>query len=381
MENENVQTAAAPEPTVQLTMAQFRDMMAEGFRTLIKEMNLDKIDLRHGVFPGADNKEDLQKSAQERNQKFWRAMVVGDTRGAREISTRALTEGTANQGGELVPEEFQAEVIRLIPEYGSARRLCRVVSMSTDSKKFPKVTSTGITAYWPDEGGAITESQPVFGNVPLAAKKPAIIIPMTNEILDDTNLLIELLTQMAAEQLAYAEDYQFFQGAGSAPAITGVFKSTNVTRVIMSSGKTSLNDLTYRDILNMENGIAGIYLRGATWVMHRTAFVYVRDLKNDAGQHIFQNQTGTIDEFPYLKDEAAVNNPTTANRGQIALGDFKKSHIFADRKMMSVFMMREGTVGSNNLGEKDMSAFRFTERIDIQESNPTAAVVLWTAAS
>jgi HK97 family phage major capsid protein len=382
-ENTNTTAAAAtPEPTMTLTMTQFKEAVADNFRALIKDLGLDKIDMRHAVFPGQDTPEALKKSAHDRNVAFMQAIVSGDIRAIKDMNTRAnLAEGTGNVGGYLVPDEFLAEVLRLIPEYGNARRLCRVIGMNTDSKKIPSITTNGITAYWPGEAGAITASQPVFGEVALAAKKAAIIVPSTSELLEDTNLLIELLTQMAAEQFAYAEDYQLWQGAGSSPAITGVFKSANVTKVTMGTGKTSLADMAFTDIIDMENAVAANYLRGAQWVMHRTAFKYVRYIKDDAGKYIYERVDNMIDEFPYTKDECAINNPTTANKGQIALGNFKVSHVFGDRRQMTLYLLREGTVGSDNLGEKDMVGFRFTERVDIQEAQPSAVAVLWTAAS
>jgi len=369
----------AGETMIQLSMQQFKDVMAENVRQLVKELGLDKVDLKHSVFPNT-TPEDMKKSAAERNLKWFRAMVRGDVRSMEEIDKRAnLAEGTGNVGGYLVPEEFMNEVLRLTPEYGLARRLCRVVELKRDKMYIPKITTTGITAYWVDEANQITASQPAFGRVSIDSKKAAIIIPSTSELLDDADMLMDLLTQMAAEQFAYAEDYQLFSGTGS--PITGLFASANVTKVVMGTGKTSLADLTFDDIIDMENAVPSNYLDGAVWIMHRSAFKYVRKLKDDGGSYIYVRPEKLIDEYGYVKAETAPTTVTTANKGQIALANMKRTHVFADRKQISVLLMREGTVGSDNLGEKDMVAFRFIERVDIQETMPAAAAVLWTAAA
>jgi HK97 family phage major capsid protein len=372
-------TTPAGETMITLNMDQFKQLMQENVNTLIKALGLDKVDIKHGVFPNT-NQEDMKKTAAERTLKWFRSMVRGDIHGMEEIDKRAnLAEGTGNLGGYLVPEEFMNEVLRLVPEYGLARRLMRYIELKRDKMYIPTVTTTGVTAYWVNEAAQITASQPVFGRVAIDSQKAAVIIPSTSELLDDADLLLNLLTQMAAEQFAYAEDYQAFQGTGS--PITGLFTSANVTKVVMGSGKTSLADMTFDDIIDMENAVPSNYLEGATWIMHRSAFKYVRKLKDDAGSYIYVRPEKLVDEYPFAKAETAPTTVTTANKGQIALVNLKKTHVFADRKQISVLLMKEGTVGSDNLGEKDMVAFRFIERVDIQETTPAAAAVLWTAAS
>lgn len=376
---------------IQLSMAQFKDAIADTIRTVLTELNLDKVDLRHSVFPGMDNAEDLAKSARERTLKFMRAVCSGDIAAMRELSKgmvddagniRALTEGSTTGGGFLVPDEFMNTVIVLIPSYGVARRYCRVIPMSTDTKRIPKLSTVGITTYWPGEGSQITVSQPVFGEIPLTAKKAAQIIPMTNELLEDTDLLVALLTDLAAQQFAFAEDYQLFSGAGSSPAITGIFNAgSGATVVTMASGKTSGADIDYGDLVDVEEAVPTNYLAGARYFMHRNMFKYVRKIKDDAGAYVYVAKEKLINEYGYEKAEAAPSTVTTAATKVLCLANLSQSHVFGDRRRMSLTLLKEGTVGSDNLGEKDMSAFRFIERVDIQESQPTACVVLKTAAA
>ena len=368
--------------TIQLTCEEFKEAMRENVRTVVSELGLDKVDLKHEVYPGQDNQDSLQRDAKDRQAEFWHAIIAGDAYSLKELQQRDnLSEGSSPGGGYLVPEEFQSDVLRLIPRYGLARQLCRVLPMNRDKKNIPKVTTTGVTVYWPGESNQITASQPTFGQVVLDSKKAGIIVPATTELLDDTDLLLSLLTQLAAEQFAGGEDQQLFQGTGSNPAITGLFLSGNVTKVVMATGSTSLANLGFTDIMDVENAVDPGYLEGAKWIMHRAAFKYVRKVKDDSGQYIWDRPTKEIDEYPYVKSEKCPNTVTTANKGQIALGNLKRSHVFGDRNQMTVKLLTEATVGSDKLGEQDMVAFRFIERVDIQEALPAAVVVLWTAAS
>ncbi|NLI41964.1 MAG: phage major capsid protein [Caldisericales bacterium] len=372
-------------------MDQFKDAIADTIRTLITSLNLDKVDLRHSVFPGMDNKEDLARTAGERTRKFMRGIVTGDINLLRELQTgvindgevrTSLTEGTPAQGGYLVPDEFMNTVVVLIPQYGVARRYCRVIPMTSDTKRIPKLSTVGITTYWPGEGAAITASQPVFGEIPLTAKKAGQIIPMTNELLEDTDLLVALLTDLAAQQFAYAEDNQLFNGNASSPAITGIFNAgSGATVVTMGTGKISGADIDYGDLVDLEEAVPGNYLAGARYFMHRNMFKYIRKIKDDAGGYVYVAKEKLINEYGYEKAEAAPSTVTTAATKVLCLANLSQSHVFGDRKRMTLALLKEGTVGSDNLGEKDMSAFRFIERVDIQESQPTACVVLKTAAA
>lgn len=376
---------------IQLSIDQFKDAIADTIRTVLTQLNLDKIDVRHSVFPGMDSAEDLKRTNRERTKKFMMAVVSGDIAALRELNTQVvsegevrttLTEGTPNQGGYLVPEEFMNEVLMLIPQYGIARRYCRVIPMSGDTKRIPQLSSVGVTTYWPGEGGAITQSQPVFGEVALTAKKAAQLVPMTNELLEDTNLLVDLLVALAAQQFAYAEDNQLFNGANSSPAIKGIFHSSSgATVVTMGTGKTSAGDMDYEDLVDIEEAVPGNYLAGARYFMHRNAFKYIRKIKDDSGAYVYVAKEKLINEYGYEKAEAAPSTVTTAATKFLCLANLGQSHVFGDRKKMTLSLLKEGTVGSDNLGEKDMSAFRFIERVDIQEANIAACIVLKTAAS
>jgi len=93
----------------------------------------------------------------ERTVKFFQAIVNGDMAEAKDLSEG----GTA---ANLVPTEFQAEVIRVIPTYGVARKSCRRIPMTAKSKTIPSLTA-GVTTHWTDEKGVKHQSTPSFGLV------------------------------------------------------------------------------------------------------------------------------------------------------------------------------------------------------------------------
>jgi HK97 family phage major capsid protein len=84
--------------------------------------------------------------------------------------SKALNEATNAQGGFLVPDEFSNRLLALIQQKTITMNDLDVRQMASDVQYIPKVTS-GTTAYWVTETGAITESNPGYGQITLTAKK------------------------------------------------------------------------------------------------------------------------------------------------------------------------------------------------------------------
>lgn len=79
---------------------------------------------------------------------------------------------------------------------------------------FPKLTS-GATAYWVGETASITESQETTGSLNLEAKKLAIRVPLTNEIMRFSDQSIDGMVRLdMAAQGGLAADLSMLQGTG-----------------------------------------------------------------------------------------------------------------------------------------------------------------------
>jgi HK97 family phage major capsid protein len=70
------------------------------------------------------------------------------------------------------PVQFNQAIIDLREEYGVFRMAVAPTPMGSDSMTIPR-RAGGLTAYFPGENGAITESQKSWGQVTLNAKKIA----------------------------------------------------------------------------------------------------------------------------------------------------------------------------------------------------------------
>lgn len=306
----------------------------------------------------------------ERTVKFFRAIVSRDY-----VEAKDLSEGVDAAGGYLVPTEFQAEVLRIIPKYGVARRDCRIIPMGAKKKTIPSLVS-GVTAYWTEEMAKKTKSNPSFGLVTLTARKLAGICPSTDELLEDSAIdVYNLLVELFAEAFGKAEDAALFTGSGS--PITGIFNKVGVN--VVAFADASIANMTPDDLLSMVNSVEDFSETNGKFYLHRTILNVLRLKKDTQGQYVFQAPTasapGSIWGYPYEK--VAVLPKLTddaANKKFLVFGDLRYV-LLGDRKKMSVDISKDATIGTTNLFETDMQAIRVVERLDIQVGIPKALAV------
>ena len=161
--------------------------------------------------------------------------------------TKALNEATNSAGGYLVPEEWSNQLLALIQGKAVVMNDLDVRQMATDVQYIPKITS-GTTAYWVTETGAITESNTGYGQITLTAKKVASLVQASSEVLEDNNvdLANHLVDQMGAD-LAIAIDGTVLTGScvatcntGAASPFYGLYHTASYTNTIDAAG----NNLT-----------------------------------------------------------------------------------------------------------------------------------------
>lgn len=307
-----------------------------------------------------------------------------ETRGKKLLEERAMGGSTA--GDEFIPEVFETRVIENIEELGLARKQCLNIPMTTDTHKFPKI-STNIIAYEVAAGNQITASDLVTAQVTLSSRKLATITAMFNELLLNANPAIgDILTRMASLAFANKEDTLVFTGASS--SVVGVLEST--TNVVVeggatNSGKDTLAEITFDDLFAMVDALGSQYINNnCAFYFNKKVLLYLRQLKaSTAGTYLWTEPSngnpGTIAGFPYYTSSVMPSAPA-ANTPFAFFGDLS-NYYFGDRQQMSVALGTEGTVGSDNLFEKDMSAIRTLEHVGMVGADFNAFSILKTSTT
>lgn len=220
------------------------------------------------------------------------------------LRTKAHLEGVNSQGGFLVPDEFENELVTLREQYGVFRRNAKVYPMSSDTLRIAK-RSSGLTAYFVGEANAITESTQVFDSNTLVAKKLAAITTVSNELLEDA--VINIADDIAGE-IAYAfaqkEDDCGFNGDGTS-TYGGIVGLAN-----------ALTDATYQISDGAATTCAGVAIAEITKAMGKLpAWAYQRNnVKIYCHKSVFHNV------FERLAFSSGSGTPTGASAAEIARG-------------------------------------------------------------
>lgn len=331
---------------------------------------------------------------QENTRKFMKALISGDKVEAKAISTAINGVDPDNSnGGLLIPTELRNEVLRIAQlQYGLARRDMFYLPFSGpgNSRSVPTL-GTSVRVFWTGEGKKKRSTQPKFSLVTQTLKKLAAIVPMTEEILEDSLIDINaLLGQLFAEAIAKEEDIQFFMGTGA--PWTGILNLGTVNIVNQATG--DVNQLTVDDLIDMEDATPTGALNGAKYYFHRTVLSVLRKLKDLNGNYILvpaaNGKPGTLNGYPY---EASDAFPAVADIGTgdpyILFGNLKQGAIFGDKQQIRVKLLDQATVGDTdgdesgsdeqtaiNLAEEDMVALRIVERVGYTPALAKAMTVL-----
>ena len=308
---------------------------------------------------------------------------------------KAMNEGTGSAGGFIVPEEWAAEVNRIVEDFGLVPKLARRYPMKYDTLRVPRLASS-VSVSYPGEATAGTPSQPVFEEVTLLAKTLVGLTAMTNELLEDANVdVVNLLTELFAEAIAGEVDAQ---GLGTAGApFTGILEDTGVTVVTAATGDDTFAEAATPDYCrDLIASIKPWALQGAAFIMHRSVWAIIQKKKSSTGGDYFASAAnpvlsasattgypnavaGTLWGYPvYLSDK--MPSTSAVSTKFIIFGNLK--HLYwGVRKDLSMAISEHATVGSDNLFEKNMSAVRVLTRHSVAVGLPAAFAVLKTAAS
>ena len=162
------------------------------------------------------------------------------------VIQNAMSEMDDLRGGNLVPPEFETAVIRRMEEYGVFPRYVRRTEMVGEVKTMPRRIS-GLTVYFPGEGGSITDSDMAYGQVNLVAKKASTLTKISSELSEDAVISIadELAMEAAYAHAVKIDEIGFLgDGLPTNGNIMGLTNALAAGSVVTATGETTIGALT-----------------------------------------------------------------------------------------------------------------------------------------
>ena len=165
------------------------------------------------------------RAADAYKDSFWKQM-----RNKTSVEVRnVLSEGVDADGGYLVPDTYERNLVEALEDEMVIRRLAHVFTTASGSHKIPLVASHG-TASWVEENGEIPETTETFGQKFLDAHKLTALIKVSEELLNDSAFDLEdYFRREFARRISSAEELAFITGNGTGKP-TGLFDAPTVVR-------------------------------------------------------------------------------------------------------------------------------------------------------
>lgn len=244
---------------------------------------------------------------------------------------KALSEGTGSAGGYMISPQMGEFVDRLSADAIVRRLGARVIPMPRGSITLPG-GSSGPTAYWVGENSAMSSSQPTMRTVTLAAKKLAVVIPVSNELLADGGPMVDQWIETEAmTQAALAEDLAFIRGAGGENSPRGMLyraasaNKFSITHAAAAATQAEIHADLGRAINKLASGNVPMVRCG--WAMSKRSEWHLKSLLNSLGLPAYDSEMskGNLRGFPFASTTQIPNNLSvvgSADESEIYLADF-----------------------------------------------------------
>jgi HK97 family phage major capsid protein len=317
------------------------------------------------ALPGRKNAGKSVVEVTQKTVEFLSALYSGDKQ-----KLQILSDGTAADGGYLVPEEFANVIIEDIRDQNIMRQLASVMTTNSDTVHIPSLISRPKAA-WRAEKAAKNTSTASFTENVLTPYSLAAIVPLSNELVADAQLgvggsIVNYIAGLMATSLNEAEESAFWVGNGSGKP-TGVDGGSYSLRTV-AAGAGATDSQRADAIINAYANTPQGYRNRAVWVGNMGTWGEVGRLKDSQNRYLLTDLAGSPTQT--LKGRPVYESNYLAG-GTLLFGDFSFYQI-VDREGISVRVSDEATVAGSSAFEKNLTYVRVEKRVDAELLLPAA---------
>jgi HK97 family phage major capsid protein len=268
----------------------------------------------------------------------------GDERALNQLEAKAMSVGTASDGGYLVPSEMEAEIGKRMAQLSPVRAISSVRQISAGVLKKPFATS-GFAAGWSAETAARTQSAtPVLAELQFPAMELYAMPAATVSLLDDAAIDMDQWIAAEVEAVFAEQEGTAFVTGDGVNKPKGFLSYTNVAEASWTWGNlgyvatgvagalpaSNPSDVLIDTVYALKAG----YRQNGSWVMNRKSQAVVRKLKDAQGNYLWQppataGAQAQLMGFPLVEAEDMPDIAASAT--PIAFGNFQRGYLVVDR--------------------------------------------------
>lgn len=282
-----------------------------------------------------------------------------------------LSEGTAADGGYLVPEEFANMIIEDIRDINIMRQIAAPpMTISGDTLHIPSLVSRPKATFRAEKAVKNTSTATFSENV-LTPYSLAVIVGMSKEFASDASLgvsgsVVNYIAGLMAVSLAEREEQAFWTGNGTGQP-TGVDGGAYTLRTVAAGAGASDAQKADAIVSAFQRTPQG-YRNRAVWVGNSQTWEEVGRLKDTQGRYLL---TQLADSPTQSLRGRPVYEQNNLAGGVLLFGDYSFYQI-VDREGISVDISTEATVGGQSAFERNLTFVRVEKRVDAELLLPAA---------
>lgn len=249
--------------------------------------------------------------------------------GLQSAATTYGSEGVGADGGYAVPPQMSQEIRSLVFASGSVLDAANPIpttqgSVVEPSSEWTPWGTTGVQANWTAEAGTITASKPAIKQLTYNLHKLAVLVPATEELVEDAPRLMRRLMEDSATAIRYEADDAIINGDGNGKPL-GIFNGGSLVSQAKETSQ-SADTIVYGNLAKMWSRLlAGSHSR-AHWVISPDAMPQVVMMTHGdvpafqpPNQSLQSAPNGTIFGRPIIVSDTCQ---TVGDLGDIYLADF-----------------------------------------------------------
>lgn len=181
-------------------------------------------------------------------------------------------EGSGAEGGFAVPQDFRTAIMEKVMGETSLLSRTDQVPVAGNTLTVPKDNgtpwgTTGIRAYWGAEGGLKTQSRPAFDTMSLRLNKVYALVPVTDELAEDSPALDSYIRRRAPEAIDFAINLAIIQGTGTTQPL-GILNSGATVSVAKETSQVA-DTIVANNIIKMWSRLYAPHRANAVWLVNQ----------------------------------------------------------------------------------------------------------------
>ena len=297
-----------------------------------------------------DKSAQMKDAALDEHKHAFRAYArSGEAAGLKSLEAKALSSGSGPDGGYLVPQPAERELLRRMAQISPIRAIASVREISASQLK-KAFSISGPAAGWTAETGVRAQgATQQLAELTFAAMELYAMPAATQTLLDDAAVDIEQWIAEEVDTVFVEQESAAFVNGDGVNKPSGFLAATKSTVAAWSWGKlayvtsgaagafaaTNPSDALVDLVYALKAG----YRQNACFVMNRKTQSLIRKMKDSTGAYLWQppaavGQPATLMNFAVVEAEDMPD--VGADSFSIAFGDFRRGYLVVDRQGVRV---------------------------------------------